>query len=331
MTDDETGYWFEASMWGADWPPREPGELGSGPRAFREAWRGGDTPADRLRALRALNPKKIVADWWNSPSKHDAFAEANGLTFERHSYESTPGSILRFGERRDIYTWEGPPTVEFGNHHSPVQRVEWLFGYIAVDHALSLPRMVLDARANDATPPRGHWIYADKSHYSSLGVNFRGSDSASPSGRSKDGRTLHTAIGKLELLDLGPETGRLFQAFVEPGRESDARAFLSGDALRLMGELSATFDIGITENRIFLYLSSVEVSWFEADRWAWVFSVASQVLDRLGLWDPAVPERPAFYTDRCLPAPDWMIRRGKPSPGFTTIMDGIFGNGTGHY
>jgi hypothetical protein len=260
----------------------------------------------RLAALKDVELGGLVKDAFaRTPGQLELFAQANGLGYRYFSFDQRPGMIFPSGEQREMVSSDGPPYVEFGNCHSRGQEMAYLFGYVAVRHGLDLPHLVLDARANDATPPAGSRVYAKKQSYSSLDANYRGSGSATP-------MTWVRAL--VEPLDLGPQVDQHTRVFVEKGRGEEARRFLTGTALQYFLGVAQHFDAEIVDGWALLYLYGAEVSGTDPDRWAWAFSVASRLLDQVEAWartTPALPHappagsfaRPSFYTADDAPLP----------------------------
>lgn len=233
------------------------------------------------------------------------FCADNGFDYRSFSFDQRPGMIFPSAEQKDMVSVAGPPYVEFGNCHSRGQNMPYMFGYIAVRHDLDLPHIVLDARANDATPPRGSGIYAKKRSYSSLDADFRGSDSTTP---------MMWVRAQVEPLDLGQHVDERMRVFGEKGREPEARSFLSGTTLQYFLDMAEHFDVEVVDGWTLLYAYVTEVTGLEADRWAWAFSVASRLLDQVERWTsshallPGAPprdkiERPSFYTSKTFPPP----------------------------
>lgn len=184
-------------------------------------------------------------------------------------------------------------------------------------HDLGLPHLIIDARANDATPPPGSWFYASKSSYTSLSENYYGSESASAMDRVRS---------RTERLDLGPEIDSYFQAYCDLGESAAARAFLTPERLQMLCAASMEFDIEITSEWVYLYALGITISSHDADRWAWVLSVTSRLVDHVRSWSAAAGKEPAiarppFYTDRTVPRPADLARLPTPSPGWQAFWD----------
>lgn len=263
-------------------------------------------------------------DFWAGGDEIKRFAEANQLAFHRQQYDrqweeggALPGMIFRGGERRDFLTWGEPIAIEFGNWSSIGSELEQAFGYVAVRHDLALPHLIIDARANDAKPPPGSWFYASKSSYTSLSENYYGSEPASAMDRVRS---------KTERLDLGPEIDSYFQAYCDLGESAAARAFLTPERLQMLCAASMEFDIEITSEWIYLYALGITISSHDADRWAWVLSVTSRLVDHVRSWSAAAGKEPAiarppFYADRTVPRPADLARLPTPSPGWQAFWD----------
>lgn len=309
--DPGRDYWFDARALTDD-PLDDPEAPPSARKSFRQAWRGSRSLRERVDALREADLKAIVAERLARKRPMEVFAEANGAIFCDQTYDKLPGMIFRQGERRNVLTWEGPPYVEFGNFHTVGQELARMFGYVAIRHDRGLPRLVVDTLANDATPPAGSRLYAKKGSHTSLTENYRGSDSAS---------MMSGVAADVQLLDLGEGWARCFAVYAERGREAEARRWLSAETLGLLYELGASFDIEVTSEWFFLYGYGFEVShWSRVERWAWVFSTASQVLDRMDWWGEAgrsdSSQLPGFYTEERLPRSADLPKLPKPSPGW---------------
>ncbi|OFI39438.1 hypothetical protein BIU82_13995 [Arthrobacter sp. SW1] len=323
-------YWFDAGPLVEAAPP-VPDELRPARSNFRKAWSGSKSVKDRVAALVNADVKGMATDWWTyggPPRKLERFGQANGLLYKRQAYDmhrpdSMPGLIFT-GECEDILGYQGPPAVEFGNHRSVGSEVARAFGYVAVRHDLALPHLVLDSLANDSERPNA-WagIYARKDNYSSLNENYRGSDSGTPLGR----------FARRETIVLDGETDKHFRTYCEPGQEAYVRAFLTGDTLRLMTHVTASFDVEVTGSWIFLYGYSFDVSTDEPERWAWILSLTSRVMDLIAALGEAAGqrpqwERPPFYTADWVQRPASLAHLPKPSPGSHAARDsdsGIFG------
>lgn len=318
---DET-YWFDATPLTVK-PEKAADAPDSASNKFRKAWGGGAGLKGRLEAVRSANLQGMASDlwkdFWAGGDEISRFAAANGFTYELQRYDrewqegkALPGMIFRGGERRQFLTWGEPVSVEFGNWSSVGQELVLAFGYIAVRHDLGLPHLIVDARVNDTTPPPGSWFYAKKSDFTSLSENYRGSDSASPMGRLRN---------STERLDLGTELDRYFQAYCDRGEEAAVRAFLTPDRIQMLCAASMEFDLEITDEWLYLYATGINISSKDADRWAWVFSVTSRLLDHVALWRAAagaepLAERPPFYTERTVLRPADLAQLPAPSPGW---------------
>jgi hypothetical protein len=322
--DDGRHYWVDVRPLTGQ-PTEDDAEAAPSAGAeLRAAWSAGRSTKDRLTVLRNADVRAIAGDLWrkvSAPRPIMRFAEANGLDFAWQDHAPLPGMIFRLGERRSILTYRGVPEIEFGNFNSVGRELVQEFGYVAIRHGLGLPHLVLDARANDAAPPRGSRLYAKKGHHTSLTQNYRGSDSSTPMG----------SVGtEVRLLDLGAEVGQHFATYCEAGREAESRAFLTAE-LSVMTDLTRVFDVEVTADWIFLYAYGIEVVTDEPDRWLWIFSVTSQVLDRVQVWGrardaPVIEEFPHFYTEARLERPATLAKLPTPSPGWNAFWsDSLWG------
>lgn len=312
-TDDQgRDYWFDIRAFTGEDQAHLPPTAGT---RFRAAWKEGDSAKERLSLIRKANVKEMASDWWersSGPSPRERFAAANQLSFQSQTYDELPGMIFRGGERREVNTHDGPPLVEFGQFSSTGQELVQNFGYVAIRHELGLPRIVLDARANDAETPRGARLYAKKNSHTSLTENFRGSGSSSP---------MQKIQGKVHPLDLGPGAAARFATYCEPGRDDEARALLLEEHV-LFSDVTQVFDVEITADWFFLYGYAIDVTTLpDPERWAWVFSVTSRVLDRIEIWAHAkgrtlIEEPPGFYTEEYIARPARLAKLPTPSPGY---------------
>lgn len=102
---------------------------------------------------------------------------------------------------------------------------------------------------------------------------------------------------------------------------------LSGPTLTLAQSLVDTFDVEFVDGWVFLYGYYFEVSTAEADRWAWVFSVASQVLDQVAaLGGPPAPTHAPFHTSARIPRPASLAALPTPwSRGANAAWNSVFG------
>lgn len=320
-------YWFDATPL-TEKPEKAADAPDSASNEFRRAWGAGGGLKNRLESVRSANIQGMASDLWKNfwagGSEIKRFAAANGLEYHYQQYdrdwidgEALPGMIFRGGERRDFLTWGEPVAIEFGNWSSMGQELVQAFGYIAVRHDLGLPHLIIDARANDATPPPGSWFYASKSSYMSLSENYYGSESASAMDRVRS---------RTERLDLGAEIDSYFQAYCDEGESATARAFLTPERLQMLCAASMEFDIEITSEWIYLYALGITISSHDAERWAWVLSVASRLVDHVRSWSAAAGKEPAiarppFYTDRTVPRPADLAHLPTPSPGWQAFWD----------
>lgn len=291
--DTQRPYWFDDAPLAP--PAAEP--VPSAWQELRKGWSAGGRA--RLGAVLKADVKAIAGDWWNKDrsDRIEAFAEANGLGFDAQSYvtgKDLPGLVFQrqMGERRSAVTWgEDLPYVEFANYVKPGEDAgeSDCWGYVAIRHGLSLPHVVVDARANDA--------------------DGGGADSARPvtslgEGSMVSSSPLASSPHRLKRLDVGGAASGRFMAWAPKGTEEQARPFVGGQALTLVESLVDTFDVEFVDGWVFLYGYYLDISSEEADRWAWVFSVASRVLDQLAAWGgPAAPVDAPFYTRGRVPRP----------------------------
>lgn len=307
-------YWFDD----APLTPPPPAEA-SAWQDVRKGWAAGGK--SRLGAVLKADVKAIAGDLFKSkPDLIEAFAEANGLGYQASGYvagKDLPGLVFqgRMGDRRSAVTWGESPYVEFANYQNGGEDAgegsHW--GYVAIRHGRDLPHVVFDACANDS----GSGAADSGKSVSSLG---EGSWMATPA--LKSSRT------KLVPLELGPsvEASR-FVTYVSKGDEAAARRLLDGSTLALVQSLVESFDVEFVDGWVFLYGYHFDVSTDEADRWAWVFSVASQVLDQVEAWGgPAAPSEAPFYTRERVGRPASLAELPQPwSRGATGAWNAVFG------
>lgn len=286
---------------------------------------GGAEPAPE-RGVRGQ--VKALKSWIATPTTRNQlrrFAAANGYEFKAQTYDQLPGIIFRSAEREDMVRPSVLPEVEFGGCSSLGQNMPYFFGYIAVRHDLDLPRLIFDARANDATAPKGSGIYARDDSHSSLTANFRGSDSASPMSRVR---------GQVEPLDLGADVDARTRVFAGKQRIDEARRFLTGTTLAYFLDVTRYFDVEIVDGWAFLYAYGTEICGTSPEGWAWNFSLASRLLDQIDAWartaaprQGATPRepgaaKPSFYTHEQIAAPPAFASGPvKASPGQEAFWD----------
>jgi len=261
------------------------------------------TPLERGSAVRRLGALRPGGD---QPVR--AFAEANGLDFHATARAGSPGLPelpgLYFGRRcTDVVATRTAPYVELGN-------LGWRFvvatdfephrrGYVAVRHDLPLPHVFCSARGSRGLSATG--VLSTVAAVASLLDENAAGDDDSPLGRFRRGATE---------LDPGP-TATGVRPYCRKGEEHRARALLTGDALALLEELAADFDVELHDSWLFAYARHGDVSTRDPAVWAWAFSAASRMVDLARVLAGLLPGGatvppsgdPPFYTARRVARP----------------------------
>lgn len=235
------------------------------------------------------------------------FAAANRLEYRgTDSIADTDPtrSQLKEGGSSDVVCWPGPPYVELGNNGwrigvgdggRPSRR-----GYLAVRHDLGLPYAFVRTKNSGSVTP----MHAVAIAWEVLGDLAQAAEETTQGGR-----------GWGQGVEVDPESAKHFQLYSEKGQESEVRGLLSEASLSILRELTASFDVHVTESWLFAYGYHGDVSTSDPEVWAWVFSVASRMLDLVEVWGELVPSQPGgqvagshrdlpFYTSRRLERPE---------------------------
>lgn len=238
-----------------------------------------------------------------------AFARANGLRHETEPH----GSIVSFGPREraqvdDLVTFAGRPEVEFGNCGSSFSvdfdHLPPRFGFIAVRHGLDLPLLTASF----------HGVVGAKTigNVGTLALNVLGTLAADSSDHAP-GPYARFRAGSVTLLRARSDGVTVNAAEQD---EAAARALLTPPVVAELTELSRSFLVEIRRDWAFAHSFYGDVSTTDPEVWAWVFSVASRMLDLTHGWqqawpplDPTVPGRAPdpravpFYTAQRVPRP----------------------------
>lgn len=190
-----------------------------------------------------------------------------------------------------VTTADGAPRIEFGNHglrywvgddHRPSRR-----GYIAINHGLAAPHLFFKS---------GEFGALTTLNVASATVTFL---SVFDNAEGGSFETPLSAFGeRSERLEMPKRIG--FAALAEKERLDDARALLTPAVLPLLTELAASFDVEVHDGWIFAYSLYGDVVTDDPAVWAWVFGVASRMLDVVELWDgpPAAAAFPLYTANR---------------------------------
>lgn len=220
------------------------------------------------------------------------FAAANGLEYRgTDSIADTDptSSQLKEGGSSDVVCWPGPPYVELGNNGwrigvgdggRPSRR-----GYVAVRHDLGLPYAFVRTKNFGSVTP----MHAVAIAWEVLGDLAQAAEETTQGGR-----------GWGQDVEVDPESAKHFQLYSRKGREAEVRGLLSEVSLPILRELAASFDVHVTESWLFAYGYHGDVSTSDPDVWAWVFSMASRMLDLVEVWreSPSDQEAQASSTER---------------------------------
>ncbi len=318
MTD---GYWFDATpLAGEPEQPRRPaaeqlrGEL-SGARSLK----------GRLAALRNADLGDLLKERMALPREQiELFAEANGLGYRGWQRKSThilpsddpemyrPGVIFNkySGQCNDIVSWAGAPYVEFANMDSSAtdaaDATGW--GYVGFRHGLDLPAFILDARANDAEKPNhaGRVVTSLTEH----------SKMSSPA--------LSLTQQPIVAVQVGEQADAAFQMYAEESRAEEATALVRGPFLEAALAATGALDVECVGGWVFLYGYGIEFCTKGAERWAWIFSLASRWIDALQpLIGASASERPPFYTPTPFPKPD-SVTIVRPDALFNNVVNELY-------
>lgn len=241
------------------------------------------------------------------------FARANGFGYDallqvRDRKFPLPSLVIR-DHCDSVLTQHDTPTLEFGNHGSPIWALEsnepTRRGYIAIQHDLELPHTYVTSNGPGtisveiiaATAITIMGIFsADRSEFSGF----------------TPVETFRCDSAKLEMLptDCG------FNAHAEPTRKGEAHTLLTGTALPLVSHLAGSFDLELRDKWLFAYGYFGDLSTLDPEVWAWALSIASRMFDLLNEWrtrEYAGPER-GWYTS------EWIERPSKLDGALRTAI-----------
>ncbi|WP_156761624.1 phage holin family protein [Microbacterium karelineae] len=187
----------------------------------------------------------------------DRFAQANGMRFHPgYASPQLPGMLFDVGRKRassGLVRGDTPRFVEFGNYRyttgSGKNEKTHTWGYIAVRLDAPLPHIVLDAKGNNS-------LFG-----SNLPIGFR-----------KDQR-----------LSLEGDFDEHFSLYCPEGYEADALYLFTPDIMQRFMSSAAHLDVEIVDDWLFFY-SGRGMSTVDPDQWAWQFSVAGAMLDKIARW-----------------------------------------------
>ncbi|WP_408898011.1 hypothetical protein ACJ5H2_02630 [Nocardioides sp. R1-1] len=220
----------------------------------------------------------------------EEFAHANDLDYDPGVKGDLPSLLIGAQSVcKDVVATRGEPKVEFGNHgwrywKGSDDLVPSRQGYIAVQHGRALPHVLVSfAGAVGAMTP----LNLASAAITAVGqLNFEDVTDSDGSPFEK----FRTKGTRVEL-----PAGAEVTAHTEKGREGEAQELLSGETLAALADLARSFTVEVREGWLLAYSHYGDVSTRDPEVWAWVFSVASRMLDLAQLWRETHPAAAGEY------------------------------------
>lgn len=222
----------------------------------------------------------------------EEFARANGLDYDAGVKGDLPSLLIGAQSVcKDVVATRDEPKVEFGNHgwrywKGSDDLVPSRQGYIAVRHGRALPHVLVSfaGGAVGAMTPL---------NLASAAITAVGQLNIQEDVTDNDGSPFEKFRTKGVRVDLPADAG--LTAHTEQGREGEAQALLSGEAVPVLADLARSFTVEVREGWLLVYSHYGDVSTKDPEVWAWVFSVASRMLDLAQLWRQTHPPAEGEY------------------------------------